>query len=64
MPLLVTHVDTEFIMKVTQLYRQRIPEGAAVLDLMSSHISHLPPEKAYSNVVGHGMNAAEAGALT
>ena len=39
--------------------RQRIPEGGAVLDLMSSWVSHLPPEKKYRRVVGHGMNAAE-----
>ncbi|BDA49429.1 hypothetical protein COCOBI_14-0460 [Coccomyxa sp. Obi] len=58
-PRLVTHVDDTFLRKVTQLYRQRIPEGAAVLDLMSSWVSHLPPERRYSKVIGHGMNAAE-----
>ena len=30
---------------------------------MSSWVSHLPEEMAFSRVVGHGMNAAEAGAL-
>ena len=30
-----------------------------MLDLMSSWVSHLPPEVKYSRVVGHGMNAAE-----
>ncbi len=30
-----------------------------MLDLMSSWVSHLPPEVRYSKVVGHGMNAAE-----
>jgi hypothetical protein len=39
--------------------RERIPEGAAVLDLMNSCVSHLPPEKQYSRIVGHGMNAEE-----
>lgn len=39
--------------------RQRIPTGGAVLDLMSSWVSHLPSEASYSRVVGHGMNAAE-----
>lgn len=58
-PRLVTHVDDAFLRRVTQLYRQRIPEGGAVLDLMSSWVSHLPPEKQYERVVGHGMNAAE-----
>ena len=58
-PRLVTHVDDAFLRRVTQLYRQRIPEGGAVLDLMSSWVSHLPPEEQYERVVGHGMNAAE-----
>jgi hypothetical protein len=57
------HVDEGFIRRVTHLYRQRIPPGASVLDLMSSWVSHLPPDRAYAKVVGHGMNAAEAGAL-
>jgi len=30
-----------------------------VLDLMSSWVSHLPPEVKYGKVVGHGLNAAE-----
>ena len=122
LPRLVKHVDDVFLRKVTQLYRQRLPEGqhpptglslvlpmcsacsfkasrdapapsavqllesslfssgasympqpadgracsdagGAVLDLMSSWVSHLPEEMAFSRVVGHGMNAAEAGAL-
>jgi len=58
-PRIVTHVDEKFLSQLTQLYRERIPEGGAVLDLMSSWVSHLPPEASYSKVVGHGMNAAE-----
>ncbi|GAX76109.1 hypothetical protein CEUSTIGMA_g3552.t1 [Chlamydomonas eustigma] len=58
-PRLVKHVDDGFIAQVTELYRQRIPAGGAVLDLCSSWVSHLPPEVEYSKVVGHGMNAAE-----
>ncbi|KXZ53254.1 hypothetical protein GPECTOR_7g1148 [Gonium pectorale] len=58
-PRFVKHVDKDFLDKVTELYRQRIPEGGAVLDLCSSWVSHLPPEVAYGKVVGHGMNAAE-----
>ena len=46
-------------LQVTQLYRLRVPEDAVVLDLMSSWVSHLPPDKKYKRVVGHGMNAAE-----
>jgi SAM-dependent methyltransferase len=59
-PRLVHHLDANFRAQLTQLYRERIPlEGAAVLDLCSSWVSHLPPEGRYSRVVGHGMNAAE-----
>lgn len=58
-PRLVKHVDDHFLAQLTQLYRERIPEGAAVLDLCSSWISHLPEEKSYAKVVGHGLNAAE-----
>lgn len=58
-PRLVKHVDEKFLAQVTQLYRERIPEGGAVLDLMSSWVSHLPRERSYSRVIGHGMNAAE-----
>eukprot|EP01025_Chloroclados_australasicus_P025884 TRINITY_DN25759_c0_g1_i2.p1 TRINITY_DN25759_c0_g1~~TRINITY_DN25759_c0_g1_i2.p1 ORF type:complete len:286 (-),score=15.54 TRINITY_DN25759_c0_g1_i2:214-1032(-) len=58
-PRLVKHVDDQFLDKVTELYRQRIPPGGAVLDLMSSWVSHLPPEIEYEKVIGHGMNAAE-----
>ena len=46
-------------LQVTQLYRERIPDNAVVLDLMSSWVSHLPSEKKYQRVIGHGMNAAE-----
>lgn len=54
-----TGKHTARCLKVTQLYRERIPDDAVVLDLMSSWVSHLPPEKPYKKVVGHGMNAAE-----
>jgi SAM-dependent methyltransferase len=33
--------------------------GGAILDLMSSWVSHLPPEVPYSRVVGVGVNACE-----
>jgi SAM-dependent methyltransferase len=47
---------------VTGLYREVLPPGGAVLDLMSSWVSHLPPEVAYREVVGLGMNAEELAA--
>jgi len=59
---LVTHIDSGAIAAVTQLYREYFPPGGAVLDLMSSWISHLPSEAAYSRVAGLGMNAEELAA--
>lgn len=58
-PRFVTHIDESAIEAVTQLYREFFPAGGAILDLMSSWVSHLPPEVAYSRVVGLGMNQAE-----
>ena len=59
---LVTHIDAGAIAAVTKLYREYFPPGGAVLDLMSSWISHLPPEAAYRRVAGLGMNAEELAA--
>ncbi|CAL5031417.1 unnamed protein product [Urochloa decumbens] len=58
-PRLVTHVDDAFIAALTDLYRERLRPGWDVLDLMSSWVSHLPPEVAFRRVVGHGLNAQE-----
>jgi SAM-dependent methyltransferase len=61
-PRFVTHIDDGAIGAVTQLYRERLPAGGAVLDLMSSWVSHLPPDITYRRVVGLGMNAEELAA--
>jgi SAM-dependent methyltransferase len=61
-PRLVTHIDEGAIGAVTGLYREHFPPGGAILDLMSSWISHLPAEVDYARVVGLGMNAAELAA--
>ena len=58
-PRLVTHIDDAAITAVTELYRNTLPPGGAILDLMSSWVSHLPPDVEYCHVVGHGMNEAE-----
>ncbi len=58
-PRFVTHVDDNFIKQLTELYRQKIPHQGRVLDLMSSWVSHLPPEIEYSHVEGQGMNEEE-----
>ena len=61
-PRFVTHIDEGAIAAVTQVYRETLPEGGAVLDLMSSWVSHLPAEVRYERVVGLGMNEAELAA--
>ncbi len=61
-PRFVTHIDDGAIAAVTQVYRQTLPEGGVILDLMSSWVSHLPEEAAFAQVVGHGMNADELAA--
>lgn len=58
-PRFVTHIDDRAIAAVTQLYREFFPPGGAVLDLMSSWISHLPEDVRYGRVVGLGMNEEE-----
>ena len=58
-PRLVTHIDDATIAALTQVYRELVPAGASVLDLMSSWVSHLPPEIDYRRVVGLGMNRVE-----
>jgi SAM-dependent methyltransferase len=59
LPRFVTHIDDRAIAAVTQLYRELFPPGGEILDLMSSWVSHLPPEVAYHRVIGLGMNEAE-----
>jgi hypothetical protein len=56
---LVTHIDPAAVAAVTHLYRRFFPAGGAVLDLMSSWVSHLPADVPYPRVAGLGMNARE-----
>jgi len=58
-PRLVLHIDDGAVAALTELYRSVLPAGGVLLDLMSSWVSHLPPEIEYREVVGHGMNAQE-----
>ena len=53
------HIDDAAIAAVTNLYREILPAGGAILDLMSGWVSHLPPEIPYARVVGVGINACE-----
>jgi hypothetical protein len=61
-PRLITHIDDGAIAALTDCYRRLLPANGVILDLMSSWVSHLPPEVAYAEVIGHGMNAAELAA--
>jgi SAM-dependent methyltransferase len=56
---LVTHLDDATLEALTQLYRELVPAHAHVLDLMSSWVSHLPPEVPYQRVSGLGLNRQE-----
>src|SRR5262245_34324706 len=58
-PRLVEHIDAGAIAAVTGLYREYFRPGGAILDLMSSWVSHLPPEVAYGRIVGLGLNREE-----
>ena len=58
-PRFVHHLDQGFRSRLTQLYRDRLPPCATVLDLGSSWVSHLPDDVRYDRVIGHGMNEAE-----
>jgi SAM-dependent methyltransferase len=58
-PRFVEHIDDVAIADVERIYRERLPAGGEILDLMSSWVSHLPADVAYARVAGLGMNAAE-----
>jgi SAM-dependent methyltransferase len=58
-PRFVTHVDTGFIDRLTQLYRDRLRPDSDILDLMSSWVSHLPSDLTFNHIEGHGLNAEE-----
>jgi hypothetical protein len=61
-PRLVCHIDDGAIAALTDFYRKVLPAGGVLLDLMSSWVSHLPPEIDFAEVIGHGMNAEELAA--
>ena len=50
-------VDDAALAAITDLYREVMPDGGAILDVMSSWVSHLPPEIYYRRVVGLGVDA-------
>ena len=56
-PRMVAHIDDATMAALTDFYRTFLPNGACILDLMSSWLSHLPTDVQYARVAGHGMNA-------
>jgi SAM-dependent methyltransferase len=58
-PRFTVHIDDGAIAAATETYRELLPEGGRILDLMSSWRSHLPDDVEYAEVVGLGLNAEE-----
>ena len=61
-PRMVHHLDDTARGRIAHLYRSLLPDGADVLDLMSSWTSHLDERARLSRVAGLGMNAEELAA--
>lgn len=61
-PRFVVHIDAATITSLTNYYAEVLHEGADVLDLMSSWVSHLPDAPRLGRVAGLGMNAEELAA--
>ncbi|MFD1646942.1 class I SAM-dependent methyltransferase [Haloarchaeobius litoreus] len=61
-PRFVQHVDEGFRERLTELYCDHLADGDRVLDAMSSWVSHLPDDREFARVVGHGLNEAELAA--
>lgn len=49
-------IDAAAIAAVTDLYREMLPPGGAILDVMSGWVPHLPPEAPFRRVVGIGID--------
>jgi hypothetical protein len=59
---LVTHIDENAIRALTAFYGSVLQPDSVLLDLMSSWVSHLPPDLPVAEAIGHGMNAGELAA--
>jgi SAM-dependent methyltransferase len=51
----LARIDGAAIAAVTNLYREVLPPGGAILDVMSGWVPHLAPEAPYRRVVGIGI---------
>jgi SAM-dependent methyltransferase len=58
-PRLVVHIDDYAIAAARATYLELLPKGGAILDLMSSWKSHMPPELGSTRLAGLGMNETE-----
>jgi SAM-dependent methyltransferase len=58
-PRLVVHIDEYAIAAARATYLDLLPKRAAILDLMSSWRSHMPPELEWTRLAGLGMNETE-----
>jgi SAM-dependent methyltransferase len=58
-PRLVKHIDEPACEALELFYHVALPKGGAILDLMSSCVSHLPTDIDYGRVCGLGMNQVE-----
>ena len=58
-PRLLVHIDEYAIEAARRLYAELLPAEGALLDLMSSYKSHMPPELQWTRLAGLGMNETE-----
>jgi SAM-dependent methyltransferase len=58
-PRFVVHIDDWAIATIGEIFQERLPRNAVLLDLMSSWRSHLPASLHPASVTGLGLNRAE-----
>jgi len=58
-PRLVVHIDDWAIKTIGEIFEERLPRNAVLLDLMSSWRSHLPVAMKPAAVIGLGLNRVE-----
>ena len=58
-PRYVHHLSVSFRDRLTDLYSEILFNDQIILDLMSSWVSHLPTNRKFKKVIGHGMNESE-----
>ena len=58
-PRLVKHIDEPACERLALFFHVALPKDGAILDLMSSCVSHLPNDVQYPRVCGLGMNQLE-----